>query len=506
MNILKKTSSKIVVIILAIILIIGIVYYSKEDESSVLVLLNDTIEVEYGNTISLEAKDYIDTKQIDEEIISSIQVTTDAINETQTTTNEDGEDIVSKYDYPPVGEYTVTISYKQEQAFVNVNVVDTTAPIFDNVDSTYTLEKGSNMDLSNISTSDLSDVTISINDENVDYENVGSYKATIIATDSYENKTEVEITIEIVTGENDSDESTSAENNTTDITFTDVNETVYVINTSTLNIRSGASTSYSQIGTLSKGTSVKRTGTSDAGWSRIEYNGQTAYASSKYLSTTKPSTTSSNTSSSSSSSSTSAGFDVSSLKVASSTNKIIIVSVSSTSSSNGSFKYYEKSNGTWKTVISTTANLGQYGIGKTREGDRKTPTGTYHFSKLMGIASNPGTIMSYTQITSSMYWCGGENYYNQLVDESVSTHDCDKTKDEHLIDYSPGYKYLAVINYNSSNVYNKGSAIFLHCKTSSPNTDGCIAISESEMKKMMTYIDSSTVIIIDTENNIKSKY
>ncbi len=505
MNILKKTSSKIIVIILAIMLIIGLVYYSKKDESSVLVLLNDTIEVEYGNTISLEAKDYIDTKQIDEEIISSIQVTTDAINETKTTTNENGENIVTEYDYPPVGEYTVTISYKQEQAFVNVNVVDTTAPIFDNLDSTYTLEKGSKMDLSNISATDLSDVTISINDENVDYDNVGSYKATIIAADSYGNKTEVEITIEIVTDENDSDESTSTENNTTDITFTNVNETVYVINTSSLNIRSGADTSYSQIGTLSKGTSLKRTGISDSGWSIIEYNDMIGYVSSKYLSTTKPSTTSSNTSSSSSNSSNT-GFDISSLKVASSTNKIIIVSVSSTSSSSGSFKYYEKSNGTWETVISTTANLGQYGIGKTREGDRKTPTGTYHFSKLMGIASNPGTLMSYTQITSSMYWCSGENYYNQLVDESISDHDCDKTNDEHLIENSVGYKYLAVINYNSSNVYNKGSAIFLHCKTSSPNTDGCIAISESEMKKMMTYIDSSTVIIIDTESNIRNKY
>lgn len=376
MNILKKTYSRIIIIILAFILIVGVVYYyNKQDDSTVLTLLDDIIEVEYGNAISLDAKDYVDTKQVDEEIISSIQVTTDAINETQTTTNENGEDIISEYDYPPVGEYTITLSYKKEQAFITVNVVDTTAPTFDNVEGTYTLEKGSSIDLSNISTTDLSDVTISINDENVDYDNVGSYKATIIATDLYENKIEVEITIEIVSNENDSDESTSTENDTTDITFTDVNETVYVINTSTLNIRSGAGTSYSQIGTLSKGTSVKCTGTSDSGWSRIEYNGQTAYASSKYLSTTKPSTTSSSTSSSSSSSSTSTGFDVSSLKVASSTNKIIIVSVTSTSSYTGTFTYYQKSNGTWKTVISTSANLGQYGIGKTKEGDKKTPTG-----------------------------------------------------------------------------------------------------------------------------------
>lgn len=68
----------------------------------------------------------------------------------------------------------------------------------------------------------------------------------------------------------------------------------------------------------------------------------------------------------------------------------------------------------------------------------------------------------------------------------------------------PGYNYVAAFNYNSSNTYGKGSAIFLHCKTSSPNTDGCIAIAESYMKQMMTKIDSSTIIIIDLETNINS--
>lgn len=107
------------------------------------------------------------------------------------------------------------------------------------------------------------------------------------------------------------------------------------------------------------------------------------------------------------------------------------------SSQSGAFEYYEKSNDSWGKVISTSAALGQYGLGKSREGDRKTPIGMYKFTMLMGIAANPGTLMGYTQITSTMYWCGGDQYYNQFVDESLQEHDCDKSKDEHLIDYGP---------------------------------------------------------------------
>ena len=71
--------------------------------------------------------------------------------------------------------------------------------------------------------------------------------------------------------------------------FTSVNETVYA--TSTVNIREGFSADTDKIGSLGKGQSIKRVGigTGDAeGWSQVEFNGQTAYISSDYLSTIKP--------------------------------------------------------------------------------------------------------------------------------------------------------------------------------------------------------------------------
>lgn len=70
-------------------------------------------------------------------------------------------------------------------------------------------------------------------------------------------------------------------------TFEEVNETVYAT-TSGVNVRESYSTSSKSIGTLKEGQEYTRTGKGSNDWSRISYNGKTAYVYSKYLTTTKP--------------------------------------------------------------------------------------------------------------------------------------------------------------------------------------------------------------------------
>ena len=77
------------------------------------------------------------------------------------------------------------------------------------------------------------------------------------------------------------------------VTFTDVNEKVYT--TERCNIRASYSTSSSKLGTVSKGTALTRTGVGSNGWSRIVYNGNTAYITSQYITTTDPNTATTNT-------------------------------------------------------------------------------------------------------------------------------------------------------------------------------------------------------------------
>ena len=78
--------------------------------------------------------------------------------------------------------------------------------------------------------------------------------------------------------------------------FSSVNETVYCTSDG-VNVRSSYSTSSSVLGSLSKNESLKRTGVATKAvngitWSKVTYNGKTAYVSSSYLTKTKPTTTS----------------------------------------------------------------------------------------------------------------------------------------------------------------------------------------------------------------------
>lgn len=65
--------------------------------------------------------------------------------------------------------------------------------------------------------------------------------------------------------------------------YTSTSLSIKYVTASSLNVRKGASTSYSVIGTLSKGAKVEVISTSN-GWSKIKYNGSVGYVSSKYLS------------------------------------------------------------------------------------------------------------------------------------------------------------------------------------------------------------------------------
>lgn len=86
----------------------------------------------------------------------------------------------------------------------------------------------------------------------------------------------------------------------------------YVYATTAVNVRSGADTSYSWLGMLSAGDCVERTGTTDNGWSRVIYDGQTAYIKSDYLTTEEPAAPAQETTSapSESTASTSSTYDL----------------------------------------------------------------------------------------------------------------------------------------------------------------------------------------------------
>jgi len=158
--------------------------------------------------------------------------------------------------------------------------------------------------------------------------------------------------------------------------------------------------------------------------------------------------------------------------------------------SNAILTMYTKDNkqkNTWNLILTTDVFVGKNGIGKQKEGDLKTPAGTFNITKAFGIKENPGTKLKYINVTENTYACDEDcKYYNQIIDSKKTKHQC---KGEHLTEYCPQYNYAMCIDFNSDNIYPNGSNIFIHVKGSKNYTAGCIALDE---ESMITVIKNST--------------
>ena len=176
-----------------------------------------------------------------------------------------------------------------------------------------------------------------------------------------------------------------------------------------------------------------------------------------------------------------------------------IITVQATEGSNAVIKLFEKTTENGKTVWTETLDcpgiIGLNGLGKTKEGDNKTPIGDFGITTAFGIKENPGTVLPYLDVDEDTYCCGDENLYNQMIDISEHPHDC--SDGEHIIDYSPEYNYGIFLDYNKDGTPGLGSAIFFHCAGANTYTGGCIAVSEENMVTILRSLDANARIIID---------
>lgn len=157
--------------------------------------------------------------------------------------------------------------------------------------------------------------------------------------------------------------------------------------------------------------------------------------------------------------------------------------------------------GKWEQIMTTSGFIGKNGLGKEREGDKKTPVGVFRFDAALGIAPDPGCAIPYTQVDENYYWSGDGRpgmKYNQLVDIRQLP-GLDKDASEHLVDYDPYYIYVLNMGYNAECKPGKGSALFLHClDPGRPFTGGCVAIPEDKMLFVMQHVQPGCLIVIDS--------
>lgn len=188
LNNCKKYWYVIGILVIAFIATGFIIFNKKPDY---LVLKNETVKVELGTKFDNNLETYLDTKNLKNDIKK------DLLKNAKISVDKKLKDS----DYYSVGNYKVTISYKNQKEVVRYKVVDTTAPVITGVESIDVVQ-GTDLsayDFASLFTvSDLAKVETKFDTSAVDSNTVNSYVLKINAKDDSKNETIKEVTVNIV--------------------------------------------------------------------------------------------------------------------------------------------------------------------------------------------------------------------------------------------------------------------------------------------------------------------
>jgi L,D-peptidoglycan transpeptidase YkuD (ErfK/YbiS/YcfS/YnhG family) len=162
-----------------------------------------------------------------------------------------------------------------------------------------------------------------------------------------------------------------------------------------------------------------------------------------------------------------------------------------------------KTGGSWKQATTITGRAGTNGFAKPgtkREGDGKSPTGSYTLTEAFGMG-NPGTKLPYRKLRASGDCWGstpGQSHYNEYYSGT-----CRPTDEDLSATMRRGpYHQVVVIDYNRPKVVQGyGSAIFFHVGGKTP-TAGCIAISEAKLRGIMRTLVKDDRMIMGPQSEL----
>ncbi len=150
---------------------------------------------------------------------------------------------------------------------------------------------------------------------------------------------------------------------------------------------------------------------------------------------------------------------------------------------------YQRVGGHWRRVFGPwSAWIGRNGMappGAKREGDGRTPSGTFGFGFFFGVDPDPGVRFPYRAVHAYDVWDDDPSspLYNEWVDDRYA----DPGADPEPMDVS-AYDYGAVIGYNTARTPGLGSAIFLHVTIGMP-TAGCVTLPTGELLQVLRWLN-----------------
>lgn len=168
--------------------------------------------------------------------------------------------------------------------------------------------------------------------------------------------------------------------------------------------------------------------------------------------------------------------------------QLVTVIAASYGATQAEFTAYRREDGRWHRVFGPwVAWIGRNGMarpGAKREGDGRTPSGTFGFGFFFGVDPDPGVHFPYRRVHPYDVWDDDSSspLYNQWVDDRYADPGAGPEPDVSAYDYG------AVIGYNAARTPGLGSAIFLHINIGMP-TAGCVTLPVGELLKVLRWLN-----------------
>jgi L,D-peptidoglycan transpeptidase YkuD (ErfK/YbiS/YcfS/YnhG family) len=169
--------------------------------------------------------------------------------------------------------------------------------------------------------------------------------------------------------------------------------------------------------------------------------------------------------------------------------QLVMVRAASYGATQAELTAYQRVGGHWRRVFGPwIAWIGRNGMappGAKREGDGRTPSGTFGFQFFFGVDPDPGVHFPYRRVHAYDVWddAPASALYNEWVDDRYGNPGADPEPME-----VSAYDYGAVIAYNLARTPGLGSAIFLHINIGTP-TAGCVTLPVGELLEILRWLN-----------------
>ncbi|CAN5494474.1 L,D-transpeptidase family protein [soil metagenome] len=128
------------------------------------------------------------------------------------------------------------------------------------------------------------------------------------------------------------------------------------------------------------------------------------------------------------------------------------------------------------------------------EGDGMTPRGSWPFRRMLRRPGKPdfaNTALPTRVMRRADGWCddpADRNYNRQITRPYPASHEA-LWRDDSI------YDVVVILGHNErQRSRGKGSAVFFHIREGKGNTDGCVAISRADMRKILPFCSRHTIL------------